>query len=72
MIFKLFVYYSWQKFFEWKSEAEAQSTREVKDTEMVSQAETSSPPQQTLAVQLETPGLGSSCSVHQGNRDLHL
>lgn len=46
--------------------------REVKDTEMVSQAETSPPPQQTLAVQLETPGLGSSCSVHQRNRDLHL
>ena len=37
------------KLFEWKSEAEVQSMREVKDTEMLSQAETSSPPQQTLA-----------------------
>lgn len=60
------------KLFEWKSEAEVQSMREVKDTETVSQAETSSPPQQTLAVQLETLGLGSSCSVHQGNRELPL
>lgn len=67
MIFKLFIYYSWQKLFEWKSEAEAQSMREVKDIEMVSQGETSSPPQQTLAVQLETLGLGSSCAIHQGN-----
>ena len=41
--------------------------REVKDIEMVSQGETSSPPQQTLAVQLETLGLGSSCAIHQGN-----
>lgn len=58
MIFKLFVYYSWQNF-EWKSEAEVQSMREVKDTETVSQPRLLHPPQQTLAVQLETLGLGA-------------